>query len=235
MPWLAGVDGCRAGWFRASRHTETGKLAFDLVEKAAELLVRRPVPQVVAIDIPIGLPDAGPRDADRQARARLGPARGRSVFPAPIRLALEAATYAAACAANERADGRRMSRQAWNLVPKIREVDEWLANDARARARLFEVHPELAFLAWNDGRAMAAPKKRPEGRAERLRLVERWLGPGVLAHARGPHPKSALADDDVLDAVAALRSAHRIAQGAAETLPAKPARDAAGLPMRIVF
>lgn len=235
MPWLAGVDGCRAGWFRASRHTGTGELAFDLVEKAPDLLARRPVPRIVAIDVLIGLPDAGPREADREARARLGPARGRSVFPAPVRSVLATATYRAACEATERADGRRMSRQAWNLVPKIREVDEWLANDARARTRLFEVHPELAFLAWNEGRAMAAPKKRLEGRAERLRLVEAWLGPGLLARARGAIPKAGLADDDVLDAVAALHSAHRIAGRSAETLPTSPPDDATGLPMRIVF
>ena len=40
----------------------------------------------LAIDIPIGIPEAGARPADREARALLGPRRN-SVFPAPVRAA----------------------------------------------------------------------------------------------------------------------------------------------------
>jgi predicted RNase H-like nuclease len=44
---------------------------------------------VVAIDIPIGLPDTGRRQADLEARAVVGP-RWRSVFLSPVRAALQA-------------------------------------------------------------------------------------------------------------------------------------------------
>ncbi len=235
MAWLAGVDGCRGGWFRASRNGATGAVAFDHIEHAADLLRKPPVPEIVAIDIPIGLPEAGSRACDLAARARLGPARGRSVFPAPIRAALGASDYAEACETTRRADGRRVSRQAWNLFPKIREVDRLLAEHPAARAAFREVHPELSFLVWNGGEPMAFAKKRPQGRTERLRLVESWLGPDLLARARGGEPRRWLADDDIVDAAAALYTAHRIAAGEAETLPAEPVLDAAGLPMEIVF
>jgi len=46
---------------------------------------------LAAIDIPVGLPDTGSREADSVARKFIGP-RASSVFPCPIRLALEATT-----------------------------------------------------------------------------------------------------------------------------------------------
>jgi len=128
-----------------------------------------------------------------------------------------------------------VSCQAWNLVPKIRAVDALLREDAAARRAIHEVHPELSFWAWNGGVPMQAAKKSRAGRAERLRLAEKWLGEDLLARARGDQLRRDLADDDILDAVAALWTAHRIAAGRAERLPASAPRDAHGLEMAIVF
>lgn len=236
MTWVAGVDGCRRGWFRVARESGSGELAFQLLETAAELISALPVPQVLALDMPIGLPKEGPRACDGLARRLLGPRRN-SVFPAPIRRALDANDREEASCVTQRADGRRVSCQAWNLVPKIRAVDALLRKDAAARRVIHEVHPELSFWAWNDRAPMQAAKKSREGRAERLGLAEAWLGPDLLARARGDHLRRDLADDDILDAVAALWTAHRIAEGRAERLPASAQRDEDehGLAMEIVF
>lgn len=234
MVWVAGADGCRAGWFRASRELGSGALRFDRIERAADLLRRPPRPRVLALDMPIGLPEGGPRECDRQARVCLGPRRS-SVFPVPIRPALRARSRAEASAITRRRDGRRVSVQSWALVPKIREVDALLAADPAARGRLREVHPELCFWAWNGGRPMAAPKRSRDGRRERLRLVESWLGARVARRARGELGACEVADDDILDALAALWSASRIARGIARTLPAEPAVDARGLRMEIAY
>ncbi|MEE9155371.1 MAG: DUF429 domain-containing protein, partial [Gemmatimonadota bacterium] len=67
MPWIAGVDGCKKGWFRASRSTDTGELRFDLVVDTHELVSTFPTPKVLALDIPIGLPERGARECDRRA------------------------------------------------------------------------------------------------------------------------------------------------------------------------
>ena len=188
---------------------------------------------LVAIDVPIGLPERGPRACDREARGLLG-ARRSSVFPAPVRAAIGATTHEEASARSEAASGRRVSAQTFHILRKIREVDGLLCRDAAARAAFVEVHPELSFRAWNRGRPMAQPKKDAAGRRARLRLAEAWLGRGVLADARGHVRKKDLADDDVLDAIAALWTAVRIARGDAVTVPEDPPRDARGLPMRIV-
>jgi predicted RNase H-like nuclease len=103
-----------------------------------------------------------------------------------------------------------------------------------------EVHPELSFRAWNDGVPMAHSKRTAAGRAERRLRVAQWLGADLLTRAResaetGSHRKRDLADDDILDAVATLWTAHRIVDGRAVRLPDPPPRDALGLPMEIVY
>ena len=234
MAWLAGVDGCKGGWFRAARDARTGDLAFHLLEDAGLLLRCAPRPEVVALDMPIGLPDAGARACDREARALLGPRRS-SIFPAPLRSAVSAPTQREASAITRRVDGRGVAAQAFGIFAKVRQVDAALAADPALRAALREVHPELSFWAWNGRRPLPFAKRTPEGARARLALAEAWLGPAILARARAEHPRRALGDDDILDAIAALWTAHRIAAGTAETLPASPPRDAMGLPMRIVF
>jgi predicted RNase H-like nuclease len=216
------------------RESTSGELVFDVVESVGELVSRPPSPSIVALDMPIGLPAAGARECDRAARTRLG-ARRSSVFPAPIRPALTAATREQASEITTRIDGRRVGAQAWAIYPKIRAVDAALSEDATKHAAIREVHPELCFWAWNGRRPMAWAKKLPEGLRERALLVEAWLGQGVLEQARGETRKKDLADDDVVDAIAALWTAHRILDGTAETLPASAPRDEIGLRMEIVF
>ncbi len=234
MTWLAGVDGCRKGWFRVCRDSDSQEIRFDVLETAEELVSTLPCPIVVAIDMPIGLPEAGARECDVAARQLLGPRRS-SVFRAPIRPSLTATSRLEADSITRSVEGKGVSAQAWGIYGKVKSVDCALANDAKLRSAFCEVHPEVSFLAWNDRQPMAFSKKKREGRRERAVLAEAWLGEGILARARGGELRKHLADDDILDAIAALWTAHRIASGAAETLPESPPRDRAGLPMRIVF
>jgi predicted RNase H-like nuclease len=235
MAWLAGVDGCRRGWFRVCRCTETGSLAYHVLETAAELSCAPPHPSFIALDIPIGLTDAGRRACDDAARKLLGWPRRNSVFPAPIRPALNAATRVEAAEITCERDGRRVSAQGWALFAKIREVDGWLRSSDDDRARVREVHPEVCFWTMRDGRAMKESKKSRGGRAVRREIIENWLGRGVLAAARNGHLKKDVADDDILDAFAALWTAQRIHAGEATTLPEDPPRDSVGLTMEIVY
>lgn len=158
----------------------------------------------VAVDMPIGLPEAGRRACDGLARARLGPRRS-SVFPVPVRSALAATSFA---------EVTGLSIQGWHLVPKIREVD------ACWEPRVVECSPELSFAVLA-GAPMAHSKRTPEGRAERLAV----LG-DVTTSAKGA------SYHDVLDAHACLRTARRIAGGRAIEL-GDGAVDALGRPMRV--
>ena len=233
--WVAGVDGCRGGWICVSRNTRTGETRFARVDRTRELLDLVPQPEILCVDIPIGLADRGGRECDRLARVLLGRPRASSVFPAPIRPALEAADREEASRITARIDGRRVPSQAFGLFAKIRAMDELLRANPAARERIREVHPELSFWAWNGRQAIREGKKTRAGKQSRLRLVEAWLGPGVLAAARVGSRRSELADDDILDAAAVLWTATRIADGTARILPDGPRRDATGLRMEIVY
>lgn len=226
---LVGLDGCRGGWVALAQTGDAVVAHFLATLDELDALS----PCVAAIDIPIGLPDAGPRPCDTLARRALGRPRGSSVFPVPVRSVLGAATYAEACRLNRAADGRGISRQAWNLVPKIREADAYLRARPGSQTWLRESHPELAFARWA-GHAMRFNKKSAAGRAERLRLVEARFGVGALAAARRALPARVAAADDVLDAFALLRTAARLAVGVAESLPGEPPCDGVGLRAEIV-
>ena len=233
MGWIAGVDGCPGGWFRVCRETQSGQLRFDLVDDVRALLSQAPHPTVVALDMPIGLPEAHDRACDKAARQAIGK-RKSSVFTVPVRATLKATDREEASALTQAADGRKLSVQTWGIFPKICSVDAAMADDPAFRAAVCEVHPEVSFWAWNQGRAMEHPKKKG-GLPERLALARAWLGQDILRQARGPHLKKHLADDDILDAIACLWTAQRISEGRAQSFPESPPLDATGLPMQIVF
>jgi predicted RNase H-like nuclease len=168
----------------------------------------------IAVDMPIGLLDAGPRSCDVEVRRRLGPRRS-SVFPAPLRPMLAARTYADALAI------AGLSKQAYHLIPKVREVDD-VMTPARQRW-IGEAHPELGFARLL-GSPCVAPKRTPLGRAERRAVVEVPLD----------RPPRGAAWDDVLDACVLVHTARRIRSGAVERIGGGEI-DARGLRCEIVL
>ncbi len=229
MAIVAGIDGCRTGWICASLDTETRFVAVQIIRHITHIDAILPMLAIAMIDIPIGLPNAGARECDTLVR-RLLKSRGSSVFPAPIRPMLAAETYVGACEMGTKADGRKISKQTWFLLPKIREIDAFLHQKLDRMSQFHEVHPELSFCAWNDFQAMAHNKKTAAGRAEREALVLSQYG---KAYRDVSLPKAAYVNDDLLDAFAALWTAERHFAGISRTYPAQPPRDETGLPMAI--
>ncbi len=224
----AGADGCRGGWLLAAR------LCGGAIEAAVlpsfGCLLRRIAGAPLAIDIPIGLPSSGARLSDSLARARLGPRRF-SVFPAPVRPVLGAGSYTEACAIHRNTDGKAISVEAWNIVPKVAEVDALMT--PALQAQVLEAHPELCFATMNGGTPAQFNKKTQPGRTERTcLLVRRLRGAAPVVAARPPR---GAAPDDLLDALAVLWTAERYRLGRARPLTECGARDAHGLRMAIWF
>jgi len=235
MTRIAGADGCPGGWIVALRDTEGGPIQLRRVSELREVLETSDAPAVLCVDIPIGLLDEavpGGRECDRDAREFLGPARSCSVFSPPVRAVLETTSYPTACATNRASSPHELaiSQQCYRIVAKIREVDELMTPELQHRVR--EVHPEVCFAELNGGRGVESSKHEPDGRHERLELLEQAFGTELasLVAARG---KSCNVDD-VLDALAACWTAQRVLSGAAERFPAEPPRDSRGLRMEIV-
>lgn len=233
MTTIGGVDGCLGGWICVERDTITGECWADLLTSTAQLLDRGRSLAVLTVDIPIGLADSGPRECDLQARRLLAPKRSSSVFPAPVRAALDGTSYSHACDLSEAACGKRMSRQAHAIMWRIKEVDELLRQDPDLQSRVREIHPEVCFYAWS-GAPMSHAKRSVEGRAERLALVNQHFGM-AFDRLRATLPRRAVADDDLLDAFAALWTAERIVSATARTIPDRPPEDRFGLRMEMVL
>ncbi|MEU4291867.1 DUF429 domain-containing protein [Kribbella sp. NPDC026596] len=209
---VVGVDACKKGWVGVADDLKAyfGTTIAELVE-AAEV---DGAPAVVGVDIPIGLPSAGSRQADVLARRVVG-RRASSVFATPVREALLAITHAEASALNVQATGTGISQQAFALRRKILEVDAWLSS---ARCAVIEVHPEVCF-ATMAGRPLSHPKSTWAGGEERRRLLAS-VGLGLTGDI-GPAGEFA-AVDDVLDAAAVAWTARRYAEGRAVAYPDPP-------------
>jgi predicted RNase H-like nuclease len=232
---LIGIDGCRGGWLVAASDAELSALGFSVVDDLGPLIARAMRSgALVAIDIPIGLADGGPRTCDLEARRLLGRPRGSSVFPAPCRSALAATTYRRACGLSRRATGAAMSIECFNIMPKIRQVDALMTPARQAFVR--EVHPELVFaLASGRPRGLVEPKRTAAGERVRLRLLRRAAPRFDPAAVRAQLGLASVARDDVVDAVACLVAARRMSEGKALVLPAGGVeRDSRGLRMEIV-
>jgi predicted RNase H-like nuclease len=207
--------------------------AYDvrLYTRFDEVLALDPTPAVIAVDIPIGLPETirpGGRACDRQARQLLG-RRASSVFSPPSRSILETVQYD-----HVRVHG--VSRQTFGIMPKIREVDQLMT--PALQQIVHEAHPELAFMSLT-GHPMRHNKKTPAGREERLKALTRaapfrCIRDG-LESILALFNRTQVAPDDLFDACVLARTAWRIANSQATRIPAKPMVDACGLRMEIWF
>ncbi|MGY1752370.1 DUF429 domain-containing protein [Blastococcus sp. SYSU D01042] len=219
---VLGVDGWRGRWVGALLEGRSVRL---LVLDDVDAVLAVPDVELVAIDMPIGLSDDGRRLCDDEARARLARA-GSSVFPAPLRQVLGAADYVDACRISVAASGKALSKQAWNLVPAIRQLDDALGDPPSDR--VVEVHPELAFRAI-DAR-VTDPKVTARGTVQRLSALREVMDvEQALADAPRLVPMI-----DALDACAAAWSAQRLADGRGGCV-GDGALDSRRRPMRICW
>lgn len=211
---IAGVDGCREGWLCVEEYE--GRLTGRIFRSFPELLAGLPGASIIAVDIPIGLPEQGKRDCDVAARRALSPTRTSSVFPTPVQGILLEERYSDANLKQRGIDGRGLSRQAFAILPKIRDVNLTLQPNPALQQRVREIHPEVSFAFWNWGVPMQHRKSSPAGQRERERLIDaEWPGQraAILDRLQGHYEI-----DDLNDAFAALWTARRIANGTARVL-----------------
>jgi predicted RNase H-like nuclease len=247
---IAGVDGCKAGWLAVTVQPGAGPRA-TVHAAISDLVASLPDDAVVAVDMPIGLPERaahGGRGPEALVRRFLGE-RQSSVFSIPSRRAVYSepgpfrsteAWYAAhrrACdvARATSEPPRGVSIQAFGIFSKIRELDVLMRERPQLRTRVIESHPEVAFWRMNAESAMRLPKKikgriNPAGMEERKQLLAS-LGLDRSFLDRAP-PRGAAADD-CLDACAVLLVAGRFARGEAQPFPDPPLADAFGIPIAI--
>ncbi len=215
-----GVDGCKGGWIAVALGDEAPEAHYLPTIDALQHLASEA--DAVTIDIPIGLPTGGPREADLLARKFVG-ARRNSVFVTPVREAIEAQTHARATQTASARTGTGISQQAYALGRKILEVERWLPSSP---CPVYEVHPEVSF-ALLLGAPARASKKSWAGMVERRDALE---AAGISLDDIGTDSVAAVraSVDDILDAAVAAWSAARIARKTARSFPDPPKVGASG-------
>ena len=221
-----GIDACRRGWIAIAVEDGITGAYFDedIHALIAQAEADGPI-SVVAVDMPIGLPDRGYRQADVLARAAIGPL-WPSVFMTPVREALLAVDHAIASAVSRGLTGYGISIQAFALKPKLLQVEQWAR---QTHVRVVEIHPEVCFA-----RLAGAPltvRKSSWAGAERRRALLASAGI-TIAGGLGAAGASA-AVDDVLDAGAAAWAARQVLLGHARPIPDPPETFSDGWPCAI--
>jgi predicted RNase H-like nuclease len=207
---LAGVDGCRNGWIVAFGRSWPchEPIRIEFCPHFRTVLEITDTCQVVAVDIPIGLPDESElRDCDLSARKALG-RKQSSVFLTPPRSCIDANTVQEFQSAHKAIMGKGAGLPVWGIVPKMLEVnrlfEERIGSDPTLQDRVIEFHPELTWQRLA-GSSTLFPKRTTEGVLQRVSLVER-LSEGWLPVFPPKIPGNP-AIDDVLDAIVGISAA----------------------------
>jgi predicted RNase H-like nuclease len=233
METISGVDGCSWGWLAVTKELPAGSISWSVHTSTESLFADQRMAEVIAIDIPIGLPERGARMCDLKARQLLGAKRGEAIFAAPTRAELSDGGPDDAREPREPGHGAKSSWHALRLLRRVMQVDAVLRRMPALRAKVHEMHPEVSFFLLGGGRPTRHNKNTEEGSVERANLLGTVFGRAVedVLAARFYVQVSV---DDVLDAFAALWTAERIHNKEHLTIPPAPPVDTAGLPMEIV-
>lgn len=234
--YYVGVDGCPKGWVAAGLTTAGQLDPVTRYESFADLIAGTASAELVLIDIPIGLRETGvvQRTCDDMARALVRDRRS-SVFTVPVRAAVHAQNYNAAKLANQERTTKMISKQTWGICDKISAVDIFLRANPGLQQRVRETHPEVCFAALNHWQPLPS-KKTKEGQRIRLEILLRYASNAetILNEALHRFWRYQMAQDDILDAMAAAVTAQQAASHGIPTVPAQPPTDDMGLRMEIV-
>ena len=251
-----GVDGCKKGWF-AFGLTSSGERRYGLAKTFRNVATAEDAGRIF-VDIPIGLPrgdgchkegceahhrnkaGSAVRCCDVKARKKLRPHLTSTVFPVLLRETLSVGDYHEANRITKHHTERGLTRQSYALRKRIKEVDDLLVKRKTA-CEIREVHPEICFWALAKRGPMEHRKKTSAGFRDRLQLLESFLASACrdFTEIRTRFRSWQLADDDILDAMAAAITASA-RENMLRWLPDRsaedePPRDCSGRRMEMVY
>jgi 8-oxo-dGTP diphosphatase len=226
---VVGVDGCKGGWIVASlkdKHLSVYKYA-SINEFVEEIPF-----DVCLIDMIIGLQSkATDIRPETEARRELKN-RASTMFAAPSRQAVYGSTKEERLAANAKALGKKFTSQTDAIIPKIRELDEFMQASPDMRNKILESHPEVCFGRMNGG-VLQSSKHTVEGVQDRVEILSEYLPQVTYEWVHEQSKSIKCSADDITDAVCLAIVATMIINGESETIPKEPMADATGLLMKL--
>ncbi len=233
---FSGIDGCKGGWIVITL-LNGEKSEEEVCQDITKVVEYVKDSDLTLIDIPIGLIDKGcdERQCDKEARKLLGKPRSSSVFPPPTRPALKGNSFEDCSYLNYKCSGRKLTKQAYGILPKIREVNEYFLKHPEIQNKIRETHPEVCFYGIS-GKAMEFSKKKKEGKEERLEILKKGfpLSCEIYNKCINKFKRIEVAKDDILDALVSAVSA-KFAYYNPISIPEKEQRDSEGIRMEIVY
>ena len=199
---FSGIDGCKAGWINFEID-DAGQWQ-SYVAESFRLCVEKSRAEYFFVDMPIGLSsNEASRECDREVRNILPAGKKSSVFNPPVQEAIDTNCYEEASRINFEKTGKKLSKQTWNIVPKIRELDNFLQKNIAISRLFYESHPETTFYRLNNSVPLTHNKRTVPGQNERLRILKQ-LEPNAATIAQTILDNSRRKDfkpDDLYDAM----------------------------------
>lgn len=226
-----GVDGCKGGWIGAV--IEDGFLEVKRYDSILQLAEAYPAFDGFLIDMAIGLQESASDMRPDDAARKLLASRSSTIFPVPVRQAVYAEGEDQQKKANIEVIGKSLAKQSMAIIPKIRELDEFLNEHREYKNVICESHPELCFARLN-GDVLTSRKKEFFGFSERAHILSEYLGMENLEGMWNKAKELRCNPDDIIDAVCLAVTAGLKAQNMCETVPADPKADARGLLMQMI-
>ena len=145
-------------------------------------------------------------------------------------------SYKKACEVNEKLKGKRISKQAWNIVPKILDVDSFLVENKISQEKIKEVGPKVYFQVFK-GFPMKYSKKSHDGFLERKETFKNiyLFTDKIIEAALSEYRRKEVAKDDILDALVAAITAKMGYIYGFEFVPREPETDINGLKIQMVY
>jgi len=236
--YIVGIDGCKYGWI-AIKIGEDAQFSISKHSDFNSIFKEYPSAEKYLVDMVIGLADENhPREVEYFARQKLKPNRTSSVFTPPCRAAVYAKNYDTAKKKNIAILGKSFSIQAWNIVPKIREIDEFILGNEVYKNRIFEAHPEVCFASLNNQIPMVFKKKEKVGIEERINLLQSIFPKSkeIFEQGNTHFLKKEVKSDDLADALGlAVTGYLGMKYGFHFLFPKEKKQDIHGLEMNMIF
>tara|TARA_R110002096_G_scaffold326134_3_gene520044 strand:+ start:1523 stop:2230 length:708 start_codon:yes stop_codon:yes gene_type:complete len=225
----AGIDGCKLGWLLVS--FDEGAELYTILRTKEELDAAFNDYDRVFIDLPIGLEDEEyHRECDVLMRKAIGTDYAPDVFSPPIRPALDAPSYVEANMISYDYTEEKLSLQAWNIVPKIKDVDSLLQASTALRDKVLESHPEFLFQKLNGG-LIFQKKNLKKGVKHRLELIrdKEAIADDFFRDIKEEYRRIEVEEGDIVDAMVLALYAKLSTQKELKTMPEEISVDSVGL------
>ena len=227
-----GVDGCKGGWI-ASVY-DRGNFDIKKYSSIEELVEANKNYNELLIDMVIGLQSNKDEVRPDNAARALIPGRTSTIFAVPARQAVYADTREQIREANKNALGKDLPAQAIAIIPKMRELDEFLQKNTEHKNRLKESHPEVCFSRLN-GSVVMSRKADEEGITERVGIIKQYMPEITEEYIYQEAKRFKCNADDIVDSIVLCITANLVAQGKTDVIPEVVQEDVTGLRMQMTI